>query len=117
MANELTISFQSLLRNGGLSDNHSSGSLAIDQSSAKLIRNVQTIGTVEEALEMADVTNAGYAIFENLDDTNFVEIGISGSMFVKLKAGEKCILRLTTNAPYAIADTADVELFYVIYED
>jgi len=117
MANEITYTFQMLLNNVGLKDSHTSSSIAEDQTSKKLIRNVQTIGTVEEALVLGDVVTPGLAAFQNLDDTNFVEIGISGGMFVKLKPGGQALLRMTTTAPFAKADTADVELFYVIYED
>lgn len=117
MANEITLTFQILLSNGGLRDSFASSSFASDQTTAKLVRNVQTIGIIQEALALGDVATPGWAVFQNLDDTNFVEIGISGSMFMKLKPAEKCMCRLTTVAPFAIADTAPVELFYVIYED
>ena len=117
MANEITLTLQTLLNNGGISDNHASGSFSVNQALAKMVRNVQTIGTVEEALQLGDVTTPGYCVFKNIDDTNFVEIGISGNMFLKLKPGEQCLCRLTTTAPYAKADTADVELFYIMYQD
>ena len=117
MANEITYSFQALLNNGGLSDNYSSGSIAVDQASAKLVRAVQAIGTSEAALGLGDLTTPGVCVFQNLDDTNFVEIGVSGTMFLKLKPGEQAVCRISTAAPYAIADTASVELFYILYED
>lgn len=118
MANELTYQFQTLLNNGLLSDAFASGSKAVDQSSAFLIRNVQTIATSAEALDMGDVTTAGYAIFQNLDDTNYVEIGVSGfTAFIRLQPGEMALVPLATNAPYAQANTASVDLFYVIYSD
>ena len=117
MANELNISFQAVLNNGSLSDNHSSGSLPVTQASAKLVRNVQSIATSEVALALGAITTPGFCVFINLDDTNFVEIGVTGTMFLKLKPGEQCICRLTTTAPVAKADTLSVELFYIIYED
>ena len=118
MAGELTYQLQTLLNNGGLSDSFASGSNAVDQTSALLIRNVQNIAIAAEALVMGDVISTGYAIFQNLDDTNYVEIGVSGfTAFVKLEPGEMALLRLATNAPYAQADTASVDLFYIIYSD
>jgi hypothetical protein len=120
MANEITYQFQTLLSNGSLSDSFASNSQSADQASAFLIRNVQTIGTAAagEALALGDVTTAGWAVFQNLDDTNFVEIGVAGfTAFLKLKPGELCLVRLGTNAPLARADTADVDLFYIIYSD
>jgi hypothetical protein len=120
MANEITYQFQTLLSNGSLSDSYASNSQSADQASALLIRNVQNIGTAAagEALALGDVTTTGWAVFQNLDDTNFVEIGVAGfTAFVKLKPGEQCILRLGTNAPLARADTAAIDLFYIIYSD
>jgi len=123
MANELTFQFQTNLSNGELKDQHSSNSISVDQTTAKLVRNVQTVGTAAagEALDMGDLASAGYAIFVNLDDTNFVEIGrsIGGSFeeFLKVEPGEQALCRLATATPYAKADTSDVELFYIIYDD
>ena len=120
MANELTYQFQSLLSNGGLTDSYASSSQSADQTSALLIRNVQNIGTSDEALALGDVATPGFAVFKNLDDTNFVEIGVGTGPFVpflKLKPGEQCMCRLGTTAPRAQADTAAVDLFYIIYSD
>jgi hypothetical protein len=118
MANEITYQFQTLLGNGDLSDSFASNSQAADQSSALLIRNVQNIGTSDEALALGDVTTPGWCVFQNLDDTNFVEIGVgSFTAFLKLKPGELCLCRLGTTAPRAQADTAAIDLFYIIYSD
>lgn len=127
MADEFTLTFQILLSNGDLRDNFASSSFSADQSSAKLVRNVQDIGTTREALALGNVVTPGWCVFQNLDDTNFIEVGVEGFIdgvgtvgfisFLKLKPGEKCMCRISTAAPFAKADTASVELFYVIYED
>lgn len=119
MANEITYQLQALLNNGELSDNFASGSKSVDQSSALLIRNVQNIGfAADEALALGDVATPGFCIFKNLDDTNYVEIGVgSFTPFLKLKPGELALCRLGTTAPRAQADTAAVDLFYIIYSD
>ena len=124
MANELTYQFQALLSNEGLTDNYSSGSVAVDQTNRRMVKDVQEIGTAAagEALGLGDLVSIGFAVFKNLDDTNFVEVGrsITGSFeaFIKLKPGESCIFRFASGtAPYALADTAACELMYVIYDD
>ena len=120
MANEITYTFQMRLSNGNLSDSFASGQKSADQSNALLIRNVQNIGTSAEALSLGDVSSPGLASFQNLDDTNFVEIGVDSGGFVtfaKLKPGELSIVRLGTSAPYAKADTGAIDLFYIIYSD
>jgi len=123
MANEITYQFQLRLANGDLSDTYSSPSQRTDQSTARLIRNVQEIGTSEEVLETGGIATPGWAVFVNLDDTNFVEVGhyTGGTFyeFLKLKPGDQMVLRLgiATTELYAKADTATVSLFYIIYDD
>jgi hypothetical protein len=118
MANEISYQIQSLLNNGGLSDNFISGSLRADQLTARVIRNVQTIGfAAEEALELGSIATPGFAVFKNLDDTNFIEIGPDSTglvPFVKLEPGQVAMMPLAA-APWAKADTAAVELFYIVY--
>jgi len=121
MADEITYQFQTVLNNGNLQDQYSSGSSSADQSNAKLIRNVQTIGfATHEALELGDVATPGYAVFKNLDDTNFVQIGleVGGTFypFAKLSSENQGMVPLANVTFYAQADSADVELFYIIYD-
>jgi hypothetical protein len=75
------------------------------------------------ALPMGSVSTAGVTIFRNTEPSggNFVTVGIqvSGTFYPyqKLLPGEGAQLRLGTNAPYALADTADIVLEYVILEE
>ena len=123
MANEITYQFQMLLNNGSLKDSYSSGSVTANQSTAALVRNVQTISNSApaQALDLGSVSTPGFMVVQNLDATNFVDLGayIGGTFypFVRLKAGEQGMIRLSTNAPYALADTASVSVFYVIYSN
>jgi hypothetical protein len=86
-----------------------------------MVKGTQNIGTTHEALGLGSLTTPGFAVFQNLDATNFIELGIDDTgtfeAFAKLKPGEIGMIRLTTLAPYAKADTAAVDLFYLIYED
>lgn len=81
---------------------------------------IASIGTTHEAIAMGDVATAGWARFENLDATNYLEIGIvvAATFYpvVKLKATEFCIFPLGTNAPYAKSNTAACLLDYEIFE-
>jgi len=74
-----------------------------------------------QALVLQGVSTCGWARFENLDATNYVEIGVSVSSvfypFIKLKPTEFCIVRLGSNAPYARANTLSVQLDYEIFTD
>jgi hypothetical protein len=124
MSNEISYNFQILLNNGTLKDQYSSGSIAATQSVAALVRNVQNIvdTPAHTALNLGSVGvlgTPGFAVFQNLDLVNYIEIGIdvaaSFHAFMKLKPGEQGLLRLGTAAPYALANSAPVDLFYVIY--
>lgn len=78
----------------------------------------QEIGTTEEALDIpADIGTLGYVLIINLDSTNFVEIGLTGSYTIKLKAGEFCLFRADSNSLYGKADTAAVDIQMYGFED
>jgi hypothetical protein len=91
------------------------GSLSITVSGTQLMDNVQSIGfAAEEAILMGDVAAGGWCFFQNMDATNFVELrsGTGATDFVRLNAGEIALFRMSADAtaPYAIADTAAVNL-------
>ena len=96
--------------------------LSIDQENDGMAGGIQNVGfEAHEALDMGDISTAGICFMRNMDDTNYVEIGVDVSgvfyPFIKLKAGEPWQGRLGTNAPYAKANTAAVELEYWVLED
>jgi hypothetical protein len=84
--------------------------------------SVQDIGfAAHEALDVpAEIGTAGWAYFQNQDADNFVQIGVDGGgtfyPLLKLLPGEAQAVRLTTDTPYAKADTAAVKLYYFISE-
>jgi len=127
MANEITYQFQLSLSNTGVTDSHSTGTKNVDQASAVMVKNVQSISNAAagDALDLGSVSTPGYAYFINLDDpetsSDYLEIGRQdGGTFravIKLKAGEQCLVRLGISAPYAKASAGSIDLMYGIYED
>jgi len=124
VSNEIAYQFNVLLNHDTLKDQYASGSLAANQTTPALIRNVisaPALPTPHVALDLGSITTPGFAVFQNLDLVNYVEIGIDVSAafcpFMKLKPGEQGMLRLGTLAPYAQANTLAVSLFYIIYSD
>lgn len=89
-------------------------------STKRYTRAKQSIGTVEEAINLGEVGAPGWFMAINRDATNYVEIkvGTGASIFAKLKPGEFCLLRLgsAAQAPYAIADTAACQLEYIVFD-
>lgn len=86
------------------------------------VQGVQNIGTTYEAIDLATLaTDGGPAYFYNRDDTNFVEIGreISAAFqaFVKIPPQSHAFLPGASDKDlFAKADTAAVDLEYVIWE-
>ncbi len=120
MALELTI-------NGSLvyddADNTASSidiaDLLVTISTLRFQRSKQLIShSGEVAIGLGSVAAPGWAMFINRDPSNFIELRVatSGAKFAKLKPGEFCLLRLGSGAqvPFALADTADAVLEYLI---
>lgn len=121
MADEISVTARLTVANGSLAFDRNVVRKQFDQTTARVSGGVQTIGTgSHEALGVgADISSAGYAFFQNLDATNYVEIGIDDTgtfePLLKLEAGEVAVCPLTTTGVYAQANTAAVELeFYII---
>lgn len=124
MAGEITLTITLTLANGSLRASPSQGtSQEIDQGAARRHSDTQNIGTTAEALGTGSIVTPGVGWFENLDDTNFVEVGkyTGGAFhaFLKLNPGEGYAVRIACAAAelYAKADTAAVELDFSIFED
>lgn len=120
MANELTLNLKVKYEKNGITDTRTFSD-NVDVSGAFLCGGVQTIGTTEELLAVGDVATKGYARFMNIDATNYVEIGsyVAATFYplIKLKAGETAVCRLSAVTVYARANTAAVNLDYMIFSD
>lgn len=81
----------------------------------------QTIGTTAEAILLGDITTPGVMVFKNLDATNYVDFAratfVAGNGTVRLKAGEANLWRTASTTPFALANSAPVEIAYLIIED
>jgi hypothetical protein len=117
MADELQTQF--ILRYAKGNDAFSLNSISQlkDVAAVPRVQGVQSIGTTEEALALGDVATDGGAFFaRNLDATNFVEIGLTGSYVIKLLPGEFCFLSGVSDKDlFARANTAAVQLAYALF--
>lgn len=123
MANEFTVT-TAMKYSSGNDFVNLKDSYQVTQTSVPLggAPGVQVVGTTHVALNVSGLLNLGMAYFKNLDDTNFVDIGVDVAAafhpLIRLKPGEATVLRLAaTSAPYAKADTAAVRLQANIYEE
>lgn len=117
MANELTAKFSLTYANGN--DSFSIPAITQQQTVASTLRvqGVQDVGTSEEALALGDVASDGGAFYaRNLDTTNYIEIGLTGSYVIRLDPGEFCFLSgVSSRNLYARANTAAVRLAYALW--
>ena len=122
MANEVTLSVSLNYVRGKTNITVEESNLNVDVTGDLLVHHVQNVGFAsEEALDLGGVTAGGYMFARNLDATNFVSIrsGTGATNVIKLKPGEVALFRLSdaATAPFAIADTAAVDLEYLLLSD
>jgi hypothetical protein len=106
MANELTTGISLTYAKGGVVENLSLSKQS-DITTGRASKASQVIGTTEEQFALVDVANARYVVVQNLDTTNFVQVGTAtGAYSVKLLAGDIALFPPNANALYLKADTA-----------
>ena len=123
MANEIRLSLAVEIVKGYLNYSFNPGQINVDLATGRRGGHIQTIGTVEEDLDLGDVTSPGLCILRNLDTTNYVtigpKVGTTAIMepIIKLKAGQPAILFLDpTVTLVAQANAAPVSLQVDVFE-
>ena len=119
MANEGYFSVQLKATKTGATVGHTD-SERFDMAGDDMQQNTQLIGTSAETVTFSAITGAPQMVLiQNLDPTNFIEIGgDSGLTVFKLKilAGMSNLVSLSSATLYAKADTAAVRLQIVAIE-
>lgn len=118
MANEVSVSQRLQIAKGSFQFFFSPNTLQADLASEASAGGNQLITGTAEALDLnADVTENGFAYFQNLSTSIPIELGISAysqttaattamiSLF-RLNVGESCIARAATTSVYAKAITS-----------
>jgi hypothetical protein len=123
MADEITAALTLKVANGNADFSRQIFETNFDQSAVGGNGGIMSVPTTAAgtAIPLGSLSggNLGWAYFRNTDPTNFVEIGVqvAGTFYAfgKLPPGEFTLIQLNvTNAPYARADTAAVEMEYWI---
>lgn len=121
MANELTQD-QGTIRfapDGSVVLNVKIGEQSYDVTGDKYLRHVQEIGTSEEAITLGDISTGGLVWVHNKDTANYISIrpGTGENNMIKVNAGEWAgPFRFASAAPFAIADTAAVDVEFIMLE-
>lgn len=86
---------------------------SLEASNKKFNNMVQTIDTSEEVIELGDVSNPGYIVIINLDDTNYVDVGLTSSYCIRLPKNGGFTIFPPTGTIMAKANSAkcDVEIY------
>jgi hypothetical protein len=118
VADEATVTTSLQFAKGSVDLTLSDAASTFDVTGTRYIRGVQAVGTSEEALDMGDLTDPGWCYMRNLDSANYVEVyaATGETAFMRLNAGEHACFRLVAAAPYVKADTASVDLEYMIVQ-
>lgn len=121
MANEITVSASLRVAKGASREGLSFGPGTFTFTGSKLVRGVQSIGTSEEPLQLAEVAAGGWLFLRNTDATNFVSMrGASGQTpLVKVPAGAPAgpfVLHPSATAPTLQANVAACLVEYLVLE-
>jgi hypothetical protein len=118
MADELTVSGNVTFIKGSTSVSFGKTGLTFDVSGTKHVHVLHTVGTSEEALLKGDVATPGLLAIYNRDATNYATYrpASAGADTVKILPGEPAIFRCATTSPYLVANTAPVDLEYLLIE-
>lgn len=129
MANELTLSasLSGTLNGKTVSKSVSNVIKDIAASTKKVTRLQQAVGNSEEAVVLGDLTTPGYALFQNLDATNSIDLKVAtgGAIFARLDpdsdgdgTGGFAFLKLGSGAtaPYAVTTSGTCLMEILIFE-
>jgi len=114
MANTFTGACQFNWNNGVVVANGAS-TYGLTMTGNQSIQNIQNVGTVAESIELGDVV-PGMIWFQNLDATNYVDIGTEATALevsFKLAAGQGVLVPTSNATWHAKANTAAVDLLVI----
>lgn len=121
MANEVTAVARLTVKRSTLSDN---GTFPVISSNARYVSGIQTIGVTPEVLSVGELSGSlGYCFIKNTDPSNFITVGDNAANeLIKIKAGEIALFRFDDTITAALppkltADTAGVDIEYIVSED
>jgi hypothetical protein len=122
VANEISLSTRLKVKKGSLAFDTGTVTQQANLSGTRFHHVVTNVGTTYQSLAIpAGIGTPGESFFKNTDATNFIEIGLEvASTFhplVKLKPGRTARLPLSTDALFARANTAAVDLEVFVLED
>ena len=120
MANELTLTGSlSYADADGMVDSIALLAFKASIAAKKMIHNRITVLITEVAIPLGSVVNLGWALFKNLDPTNYIELrvatgGIKDIRIPPLTSVGPYYFGSGVTAPFAIANSASCDMEYLI---
>lgn len=123
MSNEITVTANLQASKGSVNAAYNLSGLQFNMTGTKAVTNVMTIATSATALNLGDIVSVdsstpGWILIFNMDATNYVTFrnGSGGADLIKILPGEFALFRLATATPFALANTAAVQIQYLVIE-
>jgi hypothetical protein len=120
VADEITISASLAMSKGGRTPSFACIADTFDMAGTDYIRGTQTATTSTTALDIGRITQPGLMLLKNLDSSNYIELAGAtftvGNGVIQVKAGECCLFRWKGTTPFILANTASVEVEYLLCE-
>lgn len=121
MADEIQVSLQVTVENGNDKYTFRPGAQKLDQAAVGRYESIQNIGTSEESItSFGDISgaNQGICIVQNLDNTNFVELGFATTNYpIKVSNNDIHTFRFNGDVDlYLKADTAACNVRIIVLE-
>lgn len=116
MANELTLTAALSFSKGKVSVAMNLSGLQVTVSGSDYLHETMTVPTSITALGLGSVATPGFIIIRNNDATNYVDVydSAAGNACVRIKPGEIAMFRFAVTTPAAKANTASVQIEYLL---
>ncbi len=111
------------LAGAGVSVQLQTAGLTVTMSGSKYIEGIMNVPTTSggTVIPVSALANLGYAMFLNMDPTNYVQLlsAASGTVLIKLLPGDVALFRFdgSVTAPALLAHTAASNVQYLILEN
>lgn len=120
MANEISLDLRFTLSNGNSQYQYVPGTKRIDQAAiGGPTPGFVNIGTTEESVAFAELGTEGTVIIENLDATNYVQVGFSTGVYgMRIKASGVAMFQMEPSVTlYLKANTAACKMNILGFEN
>lgn len=116
MADELTVTVALSYLNGNVSLSYPSTTDKVTIAANFAKREILTVTLAGLAIPLGSIATPGYILIRNMDATNYIVVGNSGDTLpIRVNAGALALFQFAGGiVPYAIANTADVVIEYML---